>query len=147
VKLDMKDFWLEFFIVFTGLYTFFLALDFPFLKSLVATASAGVLKLLGVTAVLSGSTLVVGPVSYMVVASCTGVVGFSLFAALVAATPLRRKGGYLFAAFPVFVAWNVVRVTATVVAPWLHVWLWFATVVIVLALFEWAARREKLRLG
>jgi exosortase/archaeosortase len=143
---EARDFWVEFFIVFVGLYTFFLALDWEFLKLLVATASAGLLKLLGVAAVLSGSTVVVGPVSYVIVASCTGVVGFSLFAALVAASPLKMKGQYLFAAFPLFVAWNVVRVVATVLWSELHFWLWLATVAIVLVLFDWAAKREKVKL-
>ena len=144
--MNTKEFWLKFFVIFVGLYVFFLALDLGSLRVLVATSSAGLLKLLGYNFALAGDTIFFGSARYIIVASCTGVVGFSLFAALVAASPAKRKAKYLLAAFPLFIAWNIVRVTATVLWADAHFWLWAATVLIVLVMFDWMAKREKLRL-
>ncbi len=144
--MNEKGFWLEFALVFIGLYIFFLFADLNSLRFLVATASAGLLKLLGASFTLSGDTIFFGSVRYIIVSSCTGVVGFSLFAALVAASPMKRKAIYLVAAFPLFIAWNVFRVTATVLWTDTHFWLWAATVAIVLVLFDWTVKREKVKL-
>jgi exosortase/archaeosortase family protein len=141
-----RDFWIKFSLIFIGLYIFFLFADLNSLRYLVATASAGLLKLFGANFVLSGDTIMFGPARYVIVSSCTGVVGFSLFTALVAAAPLKRKTIYILAAFPLFVAWNVLRVTATVLWSDAHFWLWAATVAIVLVLFDWVVKKERVNL-
>ncbi|MBN3036823.1 MAG: archaeosortase/exosortase family protein [Candidatus Diapherotrites archaeon] len=144
----------EFFAVFLAsfsvLYVFFHVVDLLLLKEVVARASVLALNALGQSASLSGVVVQSAGLSFAVVTSCTGAVSFSIFAGLIAATPMKNKAVYAVMAFPVFMLENVARITLTLMSgqsyQLMHNAAWMLSVLVVLSLYMTVIGVERVRL-
>ncbi|MCD4740206.1 archaeosortase/exosortase family protein [archaeon] len=157
----------RFFLVFVLLYLFFLipefskAMGFAFpdflfpLKVIVASGANFLLGLIGVNVFLSGLTLTLlggTLINFTIVSSCTGVVSYSIFAGLLYATPLKNKLLYALLGLPLFVLWNVLRVTLTLsfgrgLIESLHNGFWFLSIILVMGVYLVILKREKVSLS
>ena len=161
---ELKEFLTRFLLMFVILYIFFNLpeiaepLDCQFtdflypLKEIVAISSTWLLRLFGNTVFLDGVTISVGAVRFTIISACTGVVSFSIFSGLIYATPMKRKGYYLALSFPVFLVWNILRVTLTLsfgaeLVELLHSSFWLISIFIVLGLYMLVLKKEGIYLG
>ena len=144
----LKTFLLKFFTVFSVLYLFFHVVDIFFnalffLRMIIVLASFSILNFMGLPAGVSDMTIRLWDSSFTIVTSCTGVVSFSIFAALLYATPLnnnKRKPIYLALFFPLTTLWNVMRVILTLSmrgdsTELLHNTFWMFSVLLVLGAY------------
>lgn len=160
---ELKNFLKRFLMVFLGLYLFFLLpelaspLNLPFpdflfpVKLFVAFASMMVLQFMGSSVTLEGLTLSLSATNFTIISSCTGVVSFSIFAGLIYATPMKNKKYYLLLGLPLFVLWNVFRVTLTLsfgddLVGILHNGFWLLSIILVMGVYLIVLNREKVYL-
>ncbi len=112
--MDFDKFLVNFFLFFFVIY--FLGISFlpAFFKKLVASGVVLSLSFLGKEAIQKGLEITVSSFSFSIINSCTGIVSFSIFAGLMAATnwlSLKKKVLYSLLVVPVFLAWNVLRIS------------------------------------
>lgn len=140
----MRKFLAKFLLSFIVLYALFHLADFEILKQIVLSGTSLILDILGKSYSVSGAVISTGTMSFAIVASCTGVVSFSIFTALLYATGKARSHfPYIAAAIPLFLVWNILRASATVYfeSVLLHHLLWMGSLFLILALYL-AATKE-----
>ncbi|MCD6522936.1 MAG: archaeosortase/exosortase family protein [Candidatus Diapherotrites archaeon] len=145
--MNFKSFALRFIIFFSGMYFALLVFDTPILKTIVGHATYALLLLSGKHVELIGNMIVAPTYAFVIVSSCTGIVSFSIFAALLYATnniDSEKKVIYALLSFPIFLLWNILRVYLTMITDSfvIHDTLWIASVVIVLLLYAIVLRIE-----
>lgn len=140
----------RFILFFVGVYVSLTIIDAPILKHIIISLSQKLLILFGVSPTVSNHTISLGNNAFTIVSSCTGIVSFSIFSALLYATTslqTNKKLFYALASFPLFMLWNVLRIFLVLLTgeQWIHDSLWLISTLVIFLLYVSILKVENIR--